>query len=86
VRSFGWPSATHVWPFAAQLLQAAPPFPHAVESPPEVQVVPLQQPPQFAGPHVGVPWQVPPPFGTGTHFCPDDWQLSHCPPNEPHAV
>jgi len=55
VRSFGWPFGTQMSPIAEQFLQAAPLFPHALLSPPPVHVVPLQQPPQFAGPHVGLP-------------------------------
>jgi hypothetical protein len=86
VRSFGWPRGAQTLPVAAQSAQAWPPFPQAVASPPVTHVVPSQQPPQFAGPHVGVPWQAPPPPGTGSHFCPRAWQLSHARPLVPHAV
>lgn len=57
----------HVWPVAVQLRHAAPRVPHAVESAPVTQVLPLQQPLQLAGPQVGVPTQRPP--------LPLDWQV-----------
>jgi hypothetical protein len=75
VRSFGWPVGTQMSPIEMQFLQAAPALPHAMLSAPPLHTVPLQQPPQFAGPHVGLPWQVPPPILEGTHFCPLAAQL-----------
>jgi hypothetical protein len=77
-RSLGWPCGAQMRPVAVQLAQAFPCRPHALESLPATHVVPLQQPPQFAGPHVGVPWQAPPPLppGEGRHAWPMAAQLA----------
>ena len=66
VRSFGSPWATHCRPVAVQFVHACPCLPQAIESLPATQTLPLQQPPQFAGLQVGVPWHWPPaPLGEG---------------------
>jgi len=92
---FAGPQVTGVWqvrspaqmrPVVVQLVHAAPWRPHAVASLPVTHVVPWQQPPQFWGPHVGVPWQVPPPPGKDRHVWPDAVQLVHDWPATPHAV
>jgi hypothetical protein len=55
VRSFGWPGGIHVLPVAAQFVHCPPCLPQATESVPVTHVVPSQHPPQFFGPHVGMP-------------------------------
>lgn len=60
VRSFGSPSGAQVFPVAEQSAQAWPPLPQATLSAPMTHVLPWQHPPQFAGPHVGVPVHCPP--------------------------
>jgi hypothetical protein len=72
-------------PAAVQLAHAEPCLPHAVESLPVTQVVPSQQPPQFCGPHVGVPWQRPPPPPVGVQTWPFAAQFVHASPLVPHA-
>jgi hypothetical protein len=86
VPSFGWPGATHVWPVAVQSPHAWPPIPHAVESTPATQVVPLQHPVQLSGPHLGVPTHAPPERpGVLEHVSPMSSQLWHAWPALPHA-
>jgi hypothetical protein len=86
VRSLGCPWGTQVRPLAVQLAHAEPCLPHAVESLPATQMLPLQQPPQFAGLHDGVPWHAPPPPGASAHVWPVEAQLVQACPFVPHAV
>jgi hypothetical protein len=85
VRSFGWPCGMHCLPVAAQFVHAWPCLPHAVASLPMTHFVPSQQPPQFCGPHVGVPSQRPPPPGFERQIWAMIVQLSHAAPLSPHA-
>ena len=85
MRSFGSPGPTHVFPVAVQLVHAPPCLPQAIESLPATQVFPLQQPPQFCGPHVGVPWHEPPPLGLNAQTCPIAVQLWQAWPVVPQA-
>jgi hypothetical protein len=86
VRSFGWPLGTQTSPIALQLAHGCPPLPHAVLSVPPAHVWPTQQPPQFAGPQLAVPWQTPPPPPAGLHVWPRSAQSSQLWPNCPHDV
>lgn len=53
---------------------------------PTKQVLPEQQPAQFAALHVGVPTHVPPPPVWAPHVVAVSLQLTHCCPVLPHAA
>ena len=87
VPALGWPGGMHVLPVAPQLVHCAPWVPHALASVPVTQTVPLQQPPQFSGPHFGVPWHCPPALsGNGVQLSPMSLQLTQAWPLSPHAL
>src|SRR4051812_24146730 len=73
--------------FMPQPLQTSPPLPHAAGVVATTQLLPTQQPGQFAALHVTGVWHVRSlGWPIATHTLPVAWQFAHASPCLPHAV